>query len=76
MGLALATLLAKRGAHVSIVARDPEKLKSALQELEVSNICSFGCLAAWTLNVHVEGAKASPATLSRLLLRRQYRREL
>ncbi|KAI0750735.1 oxidoreductase [Daedaleopsis nitida] len=33
-GLALAKALAKSGAHVSIVARDPVRLKQALQELE------------------------------------------
>ena len=34
-GLALALLLAKRGAHVSIVAGDKEKLDQALAKLEV-----------------------------------------
>ena len=34
-GLALAILLAKRGAHVSIVARDKGKLDKGLEELEV-----------------------------------------
>ncbi|KAJ8088177.1 3-dehydrosphinganine reductase [Marasmius tenuissimus] len=34
LGLALAVLLAKNGAHVSIVARDKEKLKAALEEVE------------------------------------------
>lgn len=33
-GLALALLLVKRGAHVSIVARNEEKLQKALAELE------------------------------------------
>ncbi|KAI1792649.1 oxidoreductase [Ganoderma leucocontextum] len=33
-GLALAILLAKRGAHVSIVARDKQRLDQGLQELE------------------------------------------
>lgn len=34
-GLALAKLLARKGAHVSIVARDPKRLQVALAELEV-----------------------------------------
>ncbi|KAL0570371.1 3-dehydrosphinganine reductase [Marasmius crinis-equi] len=34
LGLALAVLLAKHGAHVSIVARDREKLRKALEEVE------------------------------------------
>jgi NAD(P)-dependent dehydrogenase (short-subunit alcohol dehydrogenase family) len=35
LGLALAIILTKRGADVSIVARNEERLKSALNELEV-----------------------------------------
>jgi NAD(P)-dependent dehydrogenase (short-subunit alcohol dehydrogenase family) len=35
LGLATALILAKRGAHVSIVARDQAKLDAALEELEV-----------------------------------------
>ncbi|KAI0821010.1 oxidoreductase [Irpex lacteus] len=34
LGLSLAILLAKRGAHVSIVARNQERLDKALEELE------------------------------------------
>lgn len=34
LGLALSVLLARRGAHVSIVARDPVKLASALAAVE------------------------------------------
>ncbi|KAJ7908299.1 oxidoreductase [Mycena leptocephala] len=34
LGLALAILLTKNGAHVSIVARDEQKLQSALDEME------------------------------------------
>ncbi|KAI0723255.1 oxidoreductase [Earliella scabrosa] len=34
LGLALAKALAKSGAHISIVARNPERLKQALEELE------------------------------------------
>ncbi|KAK7040884.1 3-dehydrosphinganine reductase [Paramarasmius palmivorus] len=36
LGLSLAVLLTKKGAHVSIVARDKEKLRLALDELEKS----------------------------------------
>jgi NADPH:quinone reductase-like Zn-dependent oxidoreductase len=35
LGLGLAVLLAKRGAHVSIVARNQERLDKALKEVEV-----------------------------------------
>lgn len=34
-GLCLAIMLAEKGSHVSIVARDENKLKDALQKLEV-----------------------------------------
>jgi 3-dehydrosphinganine reductase len=36
LGLALSVLLVKSGAHVSIVARNEEKLRNALEILEVS----------------------------------------
>ena len=35
LGLSLARLMTKRGAHVSIVARNEEKLSKALASLEV-----------------------------------------
>lgn len=35
LGLSLACLMTKRGAHVSIVARNEEKLNKALASLEV-----------------------------------------
>jgi short-subunit dehydrogenase len=35
LGLALALLLTKKGADVSIVARNEERLQKALQEMEV-----------------------------------------
>jgi short-subunit dehydrogenase len=35
LGLALAILLTKRGADVSIVARNEERLQKALDEMEV-----------------------------------------
>ncbi|KAJ7638874.1 hypothetical protein FB45DRAFT_904117 [Roridomyces roridus] len=34
LGLSLAILLTKKGAHVSIVARDEQKLRTALEEME------------------------------------------
>lgn len=40
LGLSLAKLLTKAGAHVSIVARDEKRLASALEELEVRPIRS------------------------------------
>ncbi|KIP05772.1 hypothetical protein PHLGIDRAFT_24924 [Phlebiopsis gigantea 11061_1 CR5-6] len=36
LGLSLAVLLAKRGAHVSIVARDEERLNKALAQIEAA----------------------------------------
>ncbi|EPT03742.1 hypothetical protein FOMPIDRAFT_1046772 [Fomitopsis schrenkii] len=36
LGLALAVLLTKRGAHVSVVARNEERLQKALKELEAA----------------------------------------
>lgn len=41
MGLALAILLTKKGAHVSIVARDKGKLDKAIKDLEVRTCPSF-----------------------------------
>jgi short-subunit dehydrogenase len=38
LGLALAIILTKKGADVSIVARNEEKLRKALEQLEVSNL--------------------------------------
>lgn len=35
LGLSLAQQLVAKGAHVSIVSRSPEKLKLAIQEIEV-----------------------------------------
>jgi short-subunit dehydrogenase len=35
LGRALAALLAKKGAHVTIVARDPGRLEAAEKELKV-----------------------------------------
>lgn len=41
LGLALALLLVKLGADVSIVARNEEKLRAALAEMEVRLCCTF-----------------------------------
>ena len=42
LGLALAVTLAKRGAHVSIVARDQGRLDNALKEVEVRCVLPSG----------------------------------
>ena len=39
LGFSLAQLMTKRGAHVSIVARNEEKLNKALASLEVRSLC-------------------------------------
>ena len=36
IGLATATMLAKRGAHVTIIARRPEKLEAAKAAIEAA----------------------------------------
>ena len=38
LGFALSVLLVKAGAHVSIVARNQEKLDEALRQLEVGTV--------------------------------------
>ncbi|CAG8692780.1 4488_t:CDS:2, partial [Acaulospora colombiana] len=38
LGLALATLLVKRGAHVAVIARDQKKLDDALKILEAARV--------------------------------------
>ena len=44
LGLALAVLLAKKGAHVTVVARDEARLQKALEEMEVFFISFIQCL--------------------------------
>jgi NAD(P)-dependent dehydrogenase (short-subunit alcohol dehydrogenase family) len=41
LGLALALILARKGAHVTIVARGEQRLKDALEKLEVHPIVFF-----------------------------------
>ena len=41
LGLSLAKILAKKGAHVSIVARNQERIDKALAQLEVSRPWPF-----------------------------------
>jgi short-subunit dehydrogenase len=41
LGLSLAQLITKRGAHVSIVARNEERLNKALASLEVRSLLLF-----------------------------------
>ncbi|KZT21779.1 oxidoreductase [Neolentinus lepideus HHB14362 ss-1] len=43
LGLALATILASRGAHVSIVARGQQRLEEAVKQIEA-------CTCAWIIN--------------------------
>ncbi|KAG8844000.1 3-dehydrosphinganine reductase [Serendipita sp. 411] len=38
LGLAFATLLVKKGAHVAIIARDKKKLATALEKLEAARV--------------------------------------
>lgn len=42
LGLELAKQLTTRGAHVSIVARNKEKLEKALEDLEVCHTIIYG----------------------------------
>ncbi|KAF9055378.1 oxidoreductase [Hymenopellis radicata] len=61
LGLALAVLLTKRGAHVSIVARDQEKLRVALEELERHRQTPTQILASYSFSL--TDAAASSAAL-------------
>ncbi|KAI0759590.1 oxidoreductase [Trametes elegans] len=53
-GLALAVILAKRGAHVSIVARNKERLEKALEVLEEARQSSQQVLKAYSHAVDSE----------------------
>jgi 3-dehydrosphinganine reductase len=44
LGLSLSVLLAQKGAHISIVARNQENLDKALKEIEVSYDVICPCL--------------------------------
>ncbi|KAF8591601.1 NAD(P)-binding protein [Ramaria rubella] len=54
-GLALAILLTRKGAHVSIVARDEEKLQKALQDLESARQNPKQILNYYSYNLHSAG---------------------
>ncbi|KAJ7283586.1 oxidoreductase [Mycena rebaudengoi] len=60
LGLSLAILLTKRGANVSIVARDEQKLQSALDELEKARQTSSQILKSYSFPIN-EAAAASAA---------------
>ncbi|KAF7332738.1 3-ketodihydrosphingosine reductase TSC10 [Mycena kentingensis (nom. inval.)] len=63
LGLALATLLVKQGAHVSIVARTQSKLDDALAQLEAVRRFPHQKLRAYAYSLHT--AAASSAVLDR-----------
>jgi len=61
LGLALAVLLTKRGAHVSIVARNQERLDKALQQLESARQDPSQILTA--ISFSVDNAKDAAASI-------------
>ncbi|KIP02931.1 hypothetical protein PHLGIDRAFT_95413 [Phlebiopsis gigantea 11061_1 CR5-6] len=61
LGLSLAILLAKRGAHVSIVARNQERLDKALKEVEAARQSPEQVLLAYSYGV--DSAKEAEAAL-------------
>ncbi|KAI0638137.1 oxidoreductase [Trametes polyzona] len=58
-GLALATLLVKRGAHVSIVARNEERLQKALAELEKHRQSPEQLIRSYAFAVNSEAGSAA-----------------
>ncbi|OSD04197.1 oxidoreductase [Trametes coccinea BRFM310] len=58
-GLALAVLLVKRGAHVSIVARNEERLQKALAELEKHRQTSEQIIKSYSFAVNSEAGSAA-----------------
>ncbi|PSR73882.1 hypothetical protein PHLCEN_2v10302 [Hermanssonia centrifuga] len=61
LGLGLAVLLAKRGAHVSIVARNQERLDKAMLELEAARQSPDQIIKAYSYSV--DQAKEAEAAL-------------
>ncbi|KIY74151.1 oxidoreductase [Cylindrobasidium torrendii FP15055 ss-10] len=59
LGLAEAILLTKRGAHVSIVARDEKKLSAALSELEKHRQSPDQILASYSFPLNEAAASAA-----------------
>ncbi|KAI0078392.1 oxidoreductase [Panus rudis PR-1116 ss-1] len=60
LGLALSILLAQRGAHVSIVARDQDKLDTALQAIEAERVSPDQIFQAASHSLNTgEGARAA-----------------
>ncbi|KAI0650762.1 oxidoreductase [Trametes meyenii] len=58
-GLALAILLVERGAHVSVVARNRERLQEALAKLEAHRKSSEQIIKSYSFAVDSEAASAS-----------------
>ncbi|KAI0327133.1 oxidoreductase [Cubamyces sp. BRFM 1775] len=58
-GLALAVLLVKRGAHVSIVARNEERLQAALAELEKHRQSGEQIIKSYSFAVNSEAGSAA-----------------
>ncbi|KAL7283751.1 hypothetical protein ACG7TL_003188 [Trametes sanguinea] len=58
-GLALATLLVQQGAHVSIVARNEERLQKALSRLENHRRSSEQIIEAYSFAVNSEAGSAA-----------------
>ncbi len=62
IGLATAKLLAERGAHVWLVARDLERLRSALKQVEASRAGADQCCGIFSADVsQAEEAQAAVA---------------
>lgn len=68
LGLALAVLLTKKGADVSIVARNEERLQKALAEMEVSFGYFVARIVIHTRNVKGSSANTKPSSEVVLLL--------
>ncbi|KAI0061609.1 oxidoreductase [Artomyces pyxidatus] len=66
LGLELAKLLSARGAHISIVARDPERLKSALLDIQAVRLSDTQIVQgfSYSLLTAEESAKALDAAIA------------
>jgi len=66
LGLELAKLLTKAGAHVSIVARDKKRLQRALHELQALRVDDFQMIQTYSFNLSTEsGSKAAITAASK-----------
>lgn len=68
LGLALAVLLAKRGADVSIVARNEGRLRKALAEMEVNSATGLLSSVIYPRDVIGSSPNAQPGVAVVLLL--------